>query len=123
MFLAAATDKTGVFTTDEVAYIDAFLGINIETVGDVAYSDIDYSGFDYDRADAYGDVSVEVLVLQDDGSWVPEVVNVYEVVFNSEAAEESGTLSAYTLAADDARAVVNFIHEYEVPATDLAGTN
>ena len=123
VFLAAATDKTGIFTTDEIAYIDAFLGINTETVGDVTYSDIDYSGFDYDRADAFADVTVEVLVLQDDGSWVPEVVNVYEAVFDSTPASDSGSLEAYTLAADDARAVVNYIHEYEVPVVDLASAS
>lgn len=120
VFLAAATDKSGVFTADEIAYIDAFLGINIETIGSVTYSDIDYSSFDYDREDAYGDVTAEVLVLQDDGSWMPEVVNVYDEVFAGEPAADSGSLTAYTLAADDARSVVNFIHEYEVPATDLS---
>lgn len=119
-FLAAATDKTGVFTMDEIAYIDAFLGINIVTEGNVSYSDIDYSGFSYDRETAYGDVTVEVLVLQDDGSWVPEVVNVYDAVFEGESAADAGTLAAYTQAADDARAVVNYIHEYEVPPLILA---
>lgn len=120
VFLAAATDKTGVFTSDEIAYIDAFLGINTETIGSVTYSQIDYSDFTYDREDAYGDVSVEVLVPQDDGSWVPEVVNIYDTVFAGTPAAGTGTLTAYTLAADDARAIVNFIHEYEIPATDLS---
>ena len=115
-FLAAATDKTGEFTEDEIAYINAFLGLNTETIGSVTYSDIDYSGFTYDRETTYGDVEVEVLVQQDDGTWVPTVINVYETVFNSEPMDGTATLTAYTEAADDARTVVNYIHEYEVPA-------
>ncbi len=114
-FLAAATDKTGVFTTDEIAYINTFLDINIVEVGGAVYSDVDYSSFVYDRTDAYGDVYVEVLIQQTDGSWVPTVVNVLDVVFDGETASGSGTLEAYTLAADDARMVINFIHEYEIP--------
>ena len=118
-FLAAATDKTGVFTSDEIAYIDAFLSINTTTVGNVTYSMVDYSEFSYDRADVYGDVTVEVLVLQPDGSWVPTEINVYDAVFDGTAAGDAGTLDAFTLAAEDARMVINFIHEYEVPAATL----
>lgn len=119
-FLAAATDKTGVFTPDEIAYINAFLGINTASSGDVTYSVIDYSNFSYDRSDTYGDVTVTVLVEQPDGSFVPTEVNVYDAVFGSVDASGSGDLSAYTLAADDARAIINFIHEYEVPSLEAA---
>lgn len=116
-FLAAATDKTGVFTTDEIAYINAILGINTTTVGDVTYSVVDFDSFSYDRSDAYGDVTTTVLVLQSDGTYLPTEVNVYEAVFSSVDYTGSGDLAAYTQAADDVRAVINFIHEYEVPAT------
>ncbi|MFG5379836.1 hypothetical protein [Yoonia sp. R2-816] len=119
VFLAAATDKTGVFTSDEIAYLNAFLGVNTQTVGSVIYSDIDYSDFTYSREDTYQNVTAEVLVLQEDGSWVPTVVNVYDAVFESEEANAAGSLDAYTVAADDARSIVNYIHEYEVPAVDL----
>ena len=51
---------------------------------------------------------------------MPTVVNVYDAVFGTEPATAAGTLDAYTLAADDARSIVNFVHEYEVPAEDLA---
>jgi len=115
-FLAAATDKTGVFTEDEIAYIDAFLNINTVSEGNVTYSVIDYSSFTYDRSDTYGDITVEVLIEQPDGSFVPTVVNVYDAVFGSVDASGAGDLSAYTLAADDARTVVNYIHEFEVPS-------
>lgn len=117
-FLAAATDKTGVFTTDEIAYINAFLGVETETVGSVTYSDIDFSAFTYDRMDTYGDISAEVLVLED-GIWVPTTVNIFDAVFGNAPLLADGTLEAYTIAADDARMVINFLHEYEVPAESL----
>ncbi len=114
-FLAAATDKTGVFTSDEIAYIDAFLGINTTTQGDVTYSVINYSSFTYDRSDTYDGVMATVLIEQPDGSFLPTEVNVYDAVFGGEDASDSGSLDAYTLAADDARAVIEFIHEMAVP--------
>ncbi|WP_139170584.1 hypothetical protein [Lutimaribacter saemankumensis] len=119
-FLAAATDKSGEFTSDEIAYIDAFLGINTTTVGDVTYSVVDYSTFSYDRSDTYDGVMVTVLVEQEDGSFKPETLDVYDAVFGDENgdgvdASASGSLDAYTLAADDARMVIEFIHEYAVP--------
>ncbi|NDR58859.1 hypothetical protein FPS10_20950 [Pseudoruegeria sp. M32A2M] len=123
-FLAAATDKSGEFTTDEIAYINAFLGIETEKIGNVTYSDLDYSTFSYDRESLFGDVTTEVLV-QSGGDWVVETVNIYEAVFNSvpmtvgddETTLEDfeGTLEAYMTAAEDARLVINFIHEYAVP--------
>lgn len=119
-FLAAATDKTGVFTPDEIAYIDTFLGINTTTVGSVTYSEVDYSDFAYDRATTYGDRTTTVLVEQSDGSFVPTEVNIYEAVFASTDASGTGTLDAYTLAADDARTVVNFIHAFEVPLLEAS---
>ncbi|SMX44792.1 hypothetical protein [Actibacterium lipolyticum] len=119
-FLAAATDKTGVFSADEIAYINAFLDVNTVTVGSVTYSEIDYSDFTYSRAATYDGLSIEVLVEQEDGSWVPTVIDVYDVVFGGEAADDGGSLAAYTLAADDARTIVNFMHEYEIPASDLS---
>jgi len=118
VFLAAATDKTGVFTSDEIVYINAFLGINLVTDGDVTYSDVDYSSLVYDRTDTYGSVFVEVLVQQTDGTWVQTSVNVLDAVFDGLTASASGSLDAYTLAADDARMVINFIHEYAIPADE-----
>lgn len=115
-FLAAATDKTGEFTSDEIAYIDAFLGINTTTTGNVTYSVLDYSAFSYDRSDTYSDVTATVLVEQADGSFQQVDVNIYEAVFGSVDASLAGSLDAYTLAADDSRAVIEYIHEYAVPA-------
>ncbi|WP_139837728.1 hypothetical protein [Roseovarius litorisediminis] len=114
-FLAAATDKTGEFTSDEIAYIDAFLGINLTTTGDVTYSVVDYSSFSYDRSDTYSGVTATVLVEQPDGSFELEDLNIYDTVFGSVDVSAAGSLDAYTQAADDARAVIEFIHEYAVP--------
>jgi len=116
-FLAASTDKSSPLSVDEIAYLDRILDINIATVGDVTYSDVEYEGFSYDRSDAYGDVTVTVLVQQPDGSFVPKTVNVYESVFASTDYTASGTISAFTQAAEDARLVVDFLHEGEVPTT------
>ncbi|MBK0398479.1 hypothetical protein H0I76_04705 [Limibaculum sp. M0105] len=119
-FLAAATDKTGVFTADEIAYIDAFLGIQTTTVGDVTYSDIEYADFSYDRSDTFTGVTTTVLIQQTDGSWLPTEVNIYEVVFDNVDLTASGSLEAFTAAAEDARLVIEYIHEYAVPVDQLA---
>lgn len=118
-FLAGATDKAAPLTADDIAYINAVLGINTTRVGDVTYSNVDYSSFAYDRSDAYGDVTALVLVQQPDGSWVPTTVNVYDVVFGGTDYTGSGTFSAFTQAAEDARAIVNYIHEYAIPADEV----
>ncbi len=117
-FLAAATDKSAPLTNDEIAYLNRILDIGISTVGDsdVTYSAVDYSQFSYDRSDAYGDVLYTVLIRQEDGSYMPTEVNIYEAVFGgSEPDVTDGTFTAFTQATDDARAVINYIHEYEVP--------
>ncbi len=121
-FLAAATDKTSPFTKDEIAYLDAFLGINTVTVGDVTYSDIDYSSFSYDRSDTFEGVTADVLVW-DGTNWVPTMgVDIYADtdLFKDENGipvdiTVSGSLDAYTQAAEDARLVIEFIHEYAIP--------
>jgi hypothetical protein len=111
--LTAATDKSSSFTTDEIAYIDAFLGINLENAGDVTWSAVDCT---YDRSDTYADATASVLVRQTDGTYLIETVNICHAVFGAEDLTASGTLAAFTEAADDARSVINFGHEYAVPA-------
>lgn len=121
--LAAATDKTSPFSSDEIAYLDAFLGINTVTVGDVTYSDMDYSTFSYDRSDTYGETYVEVLVYNETtGTWDETNLNIYadtDLFKDEEGAvvdvTVSGTLDAYTQAAEDARVVLEFIHNFAVP--------
>ena len=109
-------EQAGELTVDEVAYINAFLDINTVRQGDVTYSNIDYSSFSYDRSDVYGNVTVTVLIQQPDGSWVPTEVNVYDAVFGNVDSSGSGSLSTFAQAAEDARAVIEYIHEYALPA-------
>ncbi len=117
-FIAGATDKTGVMSVDEVAYLNAFLGINLDSSGDVTWSVVDYTTFTYDRSDAFDGVTTTVLIKQPDGSYVPTEIDVYDVVFGGVDFTGSGTIDAFAQAADDARKVVNYIHEYEVPADE-----
>lgn len=113
--LAGASDKFESITPDTVAYINAILGIDTVTVGTVTYSSVDYSKFTYDREDAYKDVTATVLVQQSDGSWLPTTVNIYDKVFSS--TDYSGTqFDAFAQSVEDARAVIDYIHEYAVPA-------
>jgi hypothetical protein len=125
-FLAAATDKTSEFTTDEIAYINSFLGINTTEQYDVTYSDIDYSDFTYDRYATFGDATADILVLEN-GVYVPkEDVLIYELVFgtivdaNNDGIPDdnvvaSATLDAYTQAAEDSRTIIEFIHNLALP--------
>jgi hypothetical protein len=90
----------------------------IKTIGDVAF--VDYSAadltFTYDRAATYDGVTVYILVKQDDGTYKPEMVDLYTAVFGDTNA--TGTaLDGFTQAADDALQVIEFVHEYESPRT------
>ncbi|MFZ5718940.1 MAG: hypothetical protein ACOY5Y_05660 [Pseudomonadota bacterium] len=120
-FLAAAADKTNPLTTDDVAYINKILEINLQTVGEVSYSMVDFSSYTYDRSSTYEDVTATVLVLQPDGSYKTETVNVFDYVFKSVDYTGNNTLSAFATAADDARTVINVLHEAEIP--DTTATN
>lgn len=114
--LAGASDKFDTLSPDAVAYMNAILDINDKKVGSVTYSDVDYSTYSYDRSDTYSNVTATVLVKQADGSWLPTEVNIYEAVFGSADYSATGTFTAFATAVDDARAVINYIHEYAVPA-------
>lgn len=116
--LAGASDKLTSLSLDAVAYINAILGIDLQTQGGISWSDVDYDDYSYDRSDTYADVTATVLVPQDDGSFIVEDVNIFVAVFGSEDYAASGTLEAFAQAADDAREVIAFLHEYEIPATE-----
>ncbi|MBW8297935.1 hypothetical protein, partial [Sphingopyxis sp.] len=114
--IAGAADKFSTLAPDAVAYMNAILGVETQTAGSVTWSDIDYSSYNYDRSDTYGDVTATVLIKQPDGSYVPTEVNIFAAVFGSADYSGSGTFNAFATAVDDARAIINYIHEYEVPA-------
>ncbi|MGM0585240.1 MAG: hypothetical protein ACQEUZ_11385 [Pseudomonadota bacterium] len=116
-FLAAATDKTGEFSTDEIVYINTFLGIETVSEGAVTWSSIDYGDITYDRASVYDGVTAEILVDQGDGTYAVDTIDVYEVIFGeTNVSDTDGGIDAFTLMAEDARTVINYIHEYEPPA-------
>lgn len=111
---AAAADKTTKLSPDAVAYMNAILGINTVTSGTVTYSSMDYSSYSYDRAAAYDGKTITVLVKQADGSYLPTTVNLYDAVFASQPYSETG-FDAFATAADDARAVISYIHDNAAP--------
>jgi len=126
-FLAGATDKTIPFSVDKIMYYHAFLEVNgpIEQDGIeyIAFVDdpvrvISGLNFAYNREAAYGDKYTDILVETSPGSGTYErrTINVYEVIFGSVPYAENGGVDVYTQAAEDARKVVEFIHQYEVPA-------
>lgn len=111
---AAAADKATTVSPDAVAYMNAILGINTVTTGDVTYSSMDYSAYTYDRSDAYDGDMITILVKQADGTYVPTSVNLYDAVFKSVDYTQTG-FDAFSTAVNDARAVIAFIHDNAAP--------
>lgn len=117
---AAASDKTGTITVDTVVYMNSILGINTLT-GDEPY--YDFSTVDYDRAAAWSDVTVTVLVLQEDGvTYKAEEVNVYDTLFDADGDgdgdtwvdETAGGADDFAQSADDYLQVLEFVHDNAV---------
>lgn len=105
--LAAATDKYNTLGIDQIVYVNTFIGLN-----DPDY--IDFSSFTtYDRQATY-DVVVNALVQDpnDPNVYVITPVNLYEEVLGGvQFTDTNGGIDAFTQAADDARAVLAFIHD------------
>jgi len=117
-FLAAAADKTTGVTVDTVVYMNTILDLNGTIVLPTGDKYVDYSTFTYDREAAYSSTMVTVLVQNPDGSWTPTTVSLYEAVFDSTPYVSSdGGVDGFAAAVDDSRAVIEFIHEYEVPTS------
>jgi len=114
--LAGGADKTVAMTVDEIIYINTIIGIEGSiTANGIKY--VDFEGFSYNRANTYGSRTADVLKETYPGSGIFEkqTVNIYDEVFDNNY-DESDTIAAFTKAADDARRVINYLHEYEVPA-------
>ena len=111
-FLAAASDKGTAVSIDSVVYLNSILGISgtIVVNGDTY---VDYSTFNYDRTSTYvGDITY----LKDDGTGTGTYITVTEpimtAVFGDEAYTSSdGGVDGFAQAADDARTLIEFIHE------------
>lgn len=116
---AAAADKTGTITVDTVVYMNSILGINNLKSGDY----YDFSAVDYDRAAAWSDVTVTVLVLQPDGvTYKAEDVNVYDTLFDADGDGDgdtwvdstAGGADDFAQSADDYLQVLEFVHDNAV---------
>ena len=118
--IAAASDKTGALTADDVGYISSFIGVDDELASLVG-------SYTYEPAD-YWNQTVTVLVKQPDGSYLPTEVNLLETVdfnpvANTISLDGDGTIDApdgdgfdvFVQQADDAVQVIEFVHDYEVP--------
>ena len=69
---------------------------------------------------AAGTIDSVLLVQQPDGSWVPTEVNIYDVVFAG--TDYSGVaFDAFAQSVDDSRLVIEYIHEYALPAETIGG--
>jgi hypothetical protein len=118
-FLAAAADKTGTLTIDKIVNLNTILGVTgtlsspYDPTSTLTY--VDYSSFNYDRQSVYDGVMVTVLIEQD-GSYVPTNVNLYDAVFNStNYVSSDGGIDGFAQAADDALQVIEYIHDNPVP--------
>jgi hypothetical protein len=132
--LGGAADKGGKVTVDVVVYLNAFMQVpedaNPDEVpiphvsGDARY--YNFSGFSYQRTETYGGNLCHLAVVLDDnglpvpgggeGQFLVEVVNgpIMDAVF--EGIDYDGeNVMAFAQAADDARAVVEFMHSHVVP--------
>jgi hypothetical protein len=112
--IAAASDKTGTLTVDEVMYIANFLGLDSELSTFV-------SSWNYERDDVYTD-DVKVWILEGvdtDGDGVldvyyPKEVEINDVVtFNSvtQIVDDGNGIDTFTQAADDSVQVLEYVHD------------
>jgi hypothetical protein len=143
-FLAAAADKTGHVTSDLVQYLNRILKITQDTTDTVATLNtvpalvrdengtiapavpglpppaderfVDLSPASYLRTDWF---STTVFVLQPaGGGWTPTNVNLLDwlAYINGPMTTTATVMPAFVGASNDALRVVEFLHEYEIPA-------
>ena len=108
-FLAAASDKTTTVTIDSVVYLNSILDIN----GTLPDGYVDYSTFNYDRASTY---TGDITYLTDDGSGTGTYITVTEPIMTAVFGDEpytsaDGGVDGFAQATDDARTLIEFIHE------------
>jgi len=121
--LGGAASKFGTINVDIVAYHDRIMGIASD-MGNTAlwpklthYSPelgeafVDYSGFTYDRAETFPGC----VVYLDPANWTAGFTaqRLLDVVPFSELTPKQDNLAGYAQMAEDARAVIYFVHLYE----------
>lgn len=113
-FLAAASDKYTPLTVDGVVYLNTILNVD----GSITQNDIDYvdfSSFTYDRSDVYANTTTQVLIETSPGVYETQTVNIYDAVFGSQDYSSTSGVDGFTQAADDARAVIAYVHDHSAP--------
>lgn len=116
--LGAATDKTAALSIDEVIYLHNVLGINEVDLATGSIDYYDFSSYDYDRSAAYDGVTVTYLADPDgDGTYETVTESVMDAVFDGATWTDNTTGGAddFVQSADDARAVIEFLHNVPVP--------
>jgi hypothetical protein len=112
--IAAASDKTGTLTTDEVMYIAKFFGLESELSTFVSL-------WNYERDDVYTD-DVKVWILEGvdtDGDGVFDVYYPKEVIINevvtfntvTPIVDDNNGIDSFAQAADDSVQVLEYIHD------------
>lgn len=107
--LAAASDKTGELTIDEIVGISSFIGVDDELASLV-------TSYTYDRQSTYDGLNVWVLV-ENNGVYVPTQVDLYETIewttvqANSIKDNAAGGIDVFTQAADDAVQALEYVHD------------
>lgn len=115
-FLAAASDKAGSINEDMVVYTDSILGVTGATplVGADGKDYVNFSNVTYDRSATYTG-TVTYLKSNGDGTYSTVTEPIIDAVFGGTT--YTGTqLDAFTQAADDARAVIEYVHNNPLPA-------
>lgn len=108
--LAAASDKTGELTIDEIVGISSFIGVADELASLV-------TSYTYDRNATYDGVTVWILVQEGD-VYVPKEVSILDSVVFTDVEDnsikdnvEATGIDVFTQAADDAVQVLEFVHD------------
>ena len=113
--LAAGADKAGTISLDMVIYLASIMGVDgvNPVTGPDGKTYVDYSSLTYDRASTYTG-TVTYLKDNGDGTYSLVTASIMDAVFGGE--DYSGTQAdAFAQAADDARAVIEFIHDNAPP--------
>ncbi len=111
--IAAASDKTGELTIDEIIGISTFLGVE-DDLAKIVTNPL----YTYDRADVYTEGVLDVWVLvEENGVYVPTQVDLYTTVEfntvedNSIKDNSTGGIDQFTQEADDALQVLEYVHD------------
>lgn len=115
-FLGAASGKEVPISVDSVYYMDAILAAGTLTDATGA-TYVDFTTFAYDRSDTYSGEITYAVMDPDTGAIEIKTEPVLTAVFDDQDVSATGVV-AFATAADDARAVIEFVHSHPLPATE-----